>query len=904
MVKIEKASQTVGEEDPPKTMSAPGFGQWHPPVTIYKLGRDFDSIPPGDDWAYWGTYSIQQSVNQGECTAYFYFEGDYGIKDTPIKYLTAKVRYGCVGSHCDGPQIKIMNWDSTDYWVSDNLGRSTAFIVGTATIDSGAGSYVDDNGRVRIGIYAWDDADTNTGDDFVNNYAEIEFRSADEEIYHAEYSLRNSCGGGAPDTVDITIDADVGDLGDSTSVEVTAYAELVDPDGIVIDTDQNTWTITGWVIEWGSLTLAAPGGIDGIHEIRVSLYDQMGNLESRAHAYVGPCSAVTITYPDDDWIINQSHDDTLLVFVADYDETDTNLVEIRLEHTIYGHADWVADDSILRSALPPDYVLIPWDVSGIPDGDYEIRVLAVCAACENESQVLAGAIDRVAPQLLGDPEPSDHVLSLGDEISFTFSEPINCNTATVACCSLEFEVTGDDIDIDIACESDSSKILMIPLLDYSQIEGRDLVSTVLCVTDAHGNPLANPVSWSFYVECAGLTKALTTGWNWFSLNIHNPDMSPDSVLSSLGGSGDYIKDQTSYAEYVPAWGGWFGALDTLNCSSTYLIKMNSPDTLILNGDPHEVTTPIPLTSGWNWISYLPQAPMDLDDALASLENNGLYIKNQASYAEYVEDWGGWFGTLTEMRPLDGYKIKMNSADTLIYPEPGLLVSSCDKQAPYPSSTWPQPDDWSLRPGQYEFSGAVTCRVLVDGRDTGCETSLLAAFVGGRCRGLQRAMETPEGDNLFYLTVYSNAEGETVTFRYYDPTESILYDIEECLIFHPDMIHGQTTLPFCMNAHQADRLTGRQAAPRITALNKTYPNPFDGEAIIGFSLRDASHVRIEIFNIRGQKVVTLIDGFLEPGAYSPRWDGTDGYGERLSDGIYFCLMKAGQYRGVEKIMLCK
>ena len=99
-----------------------------------------------------------------------------------------------------------------------------------------------------------------------------------------------------------------------------------------------------------------------------------------------------------------------------------------------------------------------------------------------------------------------------------------------------------------------------------------------------------------------------------------------------------------------------------------MIKMEGADTLDFCGFPYDISTPLGLPPGWSWISYLPRDTMSVDDALGSLEATGEYIKDQISFSEYVPAWNGWFGTLVEMCPGEGYKIRMAEADTLTYPD--------------------------------------------------------------------------------------------------------------------------------------------------------------------------------------------------------------------------------------------
>lgn len=75
-------------------------------------------------------------------------------------------------------------------------------------------------------------------------------------------------------------------------------------------------------------------------------------------------------------------------------------------------------------------------------------------------------------------------------------------------------------------------------------------------------------------------------------------------------------------------------------------------------------------------------------------------------------------------------------------------------------------------------------------------------------------------------------------------------------------------------------------PNETSLAQNYPNPFNPQTNIQFSLSANSDVRLEIFDILGRHVSTLVDKRLEPGKYSVTWNGNDQDGAAVASGVYF------------------
>lgn len=92
-------------------------------------------------------------------------------------------------------------------------------------------------------------------------------------------------------------------------------------------------------------------------------------------------------------------------------------------------------------------------------------------------------------------------------------------------------------------------------------------------------------------------------------------------------------------------------------------------------------------------------------------------------------------------------------------------------------------------------------------------------------------------------------------------------------------------------------------PGVLAL-ANYPNPFNPATEISFSLPAASHVTLEIYNVMGQKVTTLVDRFMETGAHSVTWNSTDVSGTSVSSGVYFYRLSAGDLVETRKMMLLK
>lgn len=84
----------------------------------------------------------------------------------------------------------------------------------------------------------------------------------------------------------------------------------------------------------------------------------------------------------------------------------------------------------------------------------------------------------------------------------------------------------------------------------------------------------------------------------------------------------------------------------------------------------------------------------------------------------------------------------------------------------------------------------------------------------------------------------------------------------------------------------------------------YPNPFNPETTIEFNLPFAQKVIIDIFNIKGQRVLTLADDRFEAGAHRLIWNGRDRYNRKVGSGVYFYRMRSGEFNQVRKMIMMK
>ncbi|MDD4310177.1 MAG: FlgD immunoglobulin-like domain containing protein, partial [Candidatus Cloacimonetes bacterium] len=93
-----------------------------------------------------------------------------------------------------------------------------------------------------------------------------------------------------------------------------------------------------------------------------------------------------------------------------------------------------------------------------------------------------------------------------------------------------------------------------------------------------------------------------------------------------------------------------------------------------------------------------------------------------------------------------------------------------------------------------------------------------------------------------------------------------------------------------------------AAITATKLAGNFPNPFNPQTTISFTIKEPETVRLEIYNLKGQLVRSLLNGHFATGYYNLVWDGKDNSGDAVGSGIYYYRMRTADYSCTKKMLL--
>lgn len=171
--------------------------------------------------------------------------------------------------------------------------------------------------------------------------------------------------------------------------------------------------------------------------------------------------------------------------------------------------------------------------------------------------------------------------------------------------------------------------------------------------------------------------------------------------------------------------------------------------------------------------------------------------------------------------------------------------------------------------------------------------------------------TPFSGQVEHRIRVQHGEGDTLTVYWALPSEITceLKDMSGTIInvqmsgegsfdiLEPD---SYTQFRFFVNYNNAtDIHTDEALIPEKTELVQNFPNPFNPTTIISFKLKEATNVRLKVFDITGKLIATLIDQYLIAGNHSIPFEAAS-----LSTGVYFYQLKAKDYIQTKKMLLIR
>ncbi len=212
------------------------------------------------------------------------------------------------------------------------------------------------------------------------------------------------------------------------------------------------------------------------------------------------CSGITLLQPEENWTNTAFDQNKLPIILKDY--TMSGITNVSLEYAKTGTSSWVSGFTLPANQLQNSVhgTEIIWNITDLPDGDYNLRAKVVCPSGTVYSTRVSGVIDRAAPVLLGRPQPANDIFIRGNEIAATYNEALDCSSMD----SSKFTITrlsdGSAIAGRIGCFE--NRIVLTPTQDISAMIGDSFRIVLRNMPDRFGNKRMAEDIWGFIVQSA------------------------------------------------------------------------------------------------------------------------------------------------------------------------------------------------------------------------------------------------------------------------------------------------------------------------------------------------------------------------------------------------------------------
>ena len=406
------------------------------------------------------------------------------------------------------------------------------------------------------------------------------------------------------------------------------------------------------------------------------------------------------------------------------------------------------------------------------------------------------------------------------------------------------------------------------------------------------------------------TIGLDLGWNIVSFCAipENPDML--NVFQNLVNNNSLIKIQNETGNAVEKLGaiGWVNNIGNLTATEGYYVKVASNQTMTIEGNGIPLPLGIPLTSGWNIMSYPASSAQNALDVIQPLIDDGKLQKVQDEVGNAIENLPtiGWVNNIGNFEPGKGYYIKVNSASAVTVNQPArspLAKSQVATLAVPPSHYLPITETNPYLPmNVYVMSANVEGEPL----KTGAE---IAIYYQDQCI-TAAALPYPLNTENAYLPLIIGADDplseEIEGFNENDPISFKIWDGNEELLVSAKAVKYEDNAGLLkFNAHGTIVVElEAQRIPKEYSLHQNYPNPFNPTTTLRYELPKPGKVEIRIFDLQGRLVNQLVSEYQEVGKYSVVWNGCDNNGVPVPSGIYFYQLNTGSYSKTRKAILMK
>jgi len=384
-------------------------------------------------------------------------------------------------------------------------------------------------------------------------------------------------------------------------------------------------------------------------------------------------------------------------------------------------------------------------------------------------------------------------------------------------------------------------------------------------------------------ELADRTLAMHEGWNLVSLNIipeernivlfMQPLVEREVLELMKDGDGRFYLPGMEFNN-IPEW-------EPLN---GYQIKLTEAVEFNVSGEVVAADSSIPLSEGWNMKAYLPREPVNSEIALSAIVEQLIMAKDGDGrfYLPAFE-----FNNMGNMREGQGYQLKVSEDVELVYTFGEVLATE-------------QPDYENLKHFSIPAPKIENMSVLVFG-DIGTDNNVpadweLAVFGGdnlllgsGLFNNNGHCGIAVWGDDPTTKVVDGAVKGTKLKFRLWNGETEIEVNVET--------ISGEAA--WTTDGLFIGKLNEKSLMPLEFGINAAYPNPFNSQVLISYSIVESGLIIIRILDITGREVATLGNQILPSGIYSTIWEAG-----QMPSGLYFARLESPDMVDRVKLMLVK
>jgi hypothetical protein len=400
-------------------------------------------------------------------------------------------------------------------------------------------------------------------------------------------------------------------------------------------------------------------------------------------------------------------------------------------------------------------------------------------------------------------------------------------------------------------------------------------------------------------------------WNWVSFpRLPNQNYNAETLFNTLNGTAggnvsevlghDHEHGQISLEWMNEAWSHNY--LDNISSIYGYKVAMNNPvDDWVINGTIKSRYSTFPLYANEeNWVGYYLPDAQNITQAFAAQWDNIKSIKSRK-----------WYFMKEETTPTRDDTPPLPSSSTigknLYYGE--LYVVNLDSNVS--SFSWAA-TSMMVSPGSTPTASSSFSVVeqadyeAIDVVDIDPSITEIGVFEGDTCVGAS-VVDTTAVTILAY-TSEANRSLEPLSFRVIREGERSIKATKYSVLDPTTGKYIHRTLAGGDQEYSVVRLTSEESSPEVPIygieLAQNAPNPFNPSTTISFTLNNATDVEVSVFNLRGQKVTTLLQGSANAGRNTIHWDGTDSAGRSVASGVYLYRLTAGQQTIQRRMLLLK